>query len=74
MSGSIKKRMRCAVYIRKSCEEGLDQDFTIPSMRSWMPVMPILPASMWKAGLRWQTIMTIRPVPGGIWNALPCAG
>nr|SPS05574.1 protein of unknown function [Candidatus Nitrotoga fabula] len=27
MSGSIKKRMRCAVYTRKSCEEGLDQDY-----------------------------------------------
>ena len=27
MSGSIKKRMRCAVYTRKSSEEGLDQDY-----------------------------------------------
>ena len=27
MSGSFKKRMRCAVYTRKSSEEGLDQDY-----------------------------------------------
>ena len=27
MSRPIKKRMRCAVYTRKSSEEGLDQDF-----------------------------------------------
>ena len=27
MSGAIKKRMRCAVYTRKSSEEGLDQDY-----------------------------------------------
>ncbi len=27
MTGSIKKRMRCAVYTRKSSEEGLDQDY-----------------------------------------------
>ena len=27
MSASIKKRMRCAVYTRKSSEEGLDQDY-----------------------------------------------
>ena len=27
MSGSVKKRMRCAVYTRKSSEEGLDQDY-----------------------------------------------
>jgi len=27
MSESVKKRMRCAVYTRKSSEEGLDQDY-----------------------------------------------
>ena len=27
MSGTVKKRMRCAVYTRKSSEEGLDQDY-----------------------------------------------
>lgn len=27
MSGSVKKRMRCAVCTRKSSEEGLDQDY-----------------------------------------------
>lgn len=27
MSDAIKRRIRCAVYTRKSTEEGLDQDY-----------------------------------------------
>jgi len=30
---SDKKKVRCAIYTRKSHEEGLDQDFTYPACK-----------------------------------------
>jgi len=47
MSEVLKRRMRCAVYTRKSSEEGLDQEYTSATL-----AMPTSPASVLKAGFR----------------------
>ena len=44
MSEALKRRMRCAVYTRKSTDEGLDQEYNSIDA-SVMPDMPTSPAS-----------------------------
>lgn len=46
---SEKKIVRCAIYTRKSSEEGLDQSFN-SCMRSEKPVKPSSAASAMKDG------------------------
>ena len=67
MSDGLKRRIRCAVYTRKSSEEGLDQEYNsidaqrdaghayVASQRAegWIPV---------------ATTMTTRPFLAGTWN------
>ncbi len=47
-----QKKLRCAVYTRKSTEEGLDQEFN-----SWMrSVRPVLLFVSSQAGMGWRPV------------------
>ena len=64
----ITRKLRCAVYTRKSTEEGLEQEFNslTPSAR---PARPTSPASAPRAG-RWSaTPTTTAASPAARWSA-----
>ena len=46
-----KERVRCAIYTRKSSDEGLEQGSSIRCRRSARPAKPSSPASATRAGV-----------------------
>ena len=67
---NIPKVLRCAIYTRKSSEEGLEQEFnSLDAQRK--PARPISRARSTKAGKRHCTDMTMAVIPVERCNALP---
>ena len=58
-----KGTVRCAIYTRKSSEEGLDKN-SIPCRRSARPARPSSPASATKAGCACARVMMTAGAPG----------
>jgi hypothetical protein len=54
----VKRKVRCAVYTRKSSEEGLEQSFNSLDAQRARPARPTSTASAMKAGSR-STIGTM---------------
>jgi hypothetical protein len=59
MSAHLTRRLRCAVYTRKSTEEGLDKEYNSTDAQR-VPVTPTSPANALRGGFRSPMIMTIR--------------
>ena len=68
-----KRKVRCAIYTRKSSEEGLELSFN-----SWTPSARPAPltstASAMKAGLRSTTATTMAGTAAARWSARPYNG
>jgi hypothetical protein len=65
------KRSRCAIYTRKSSEEGLDQDFNSPSAR---PVRLSSSRRSTKVGRFCRHRMTTAGTPVAPWSGPRCSG
>lgn len=61
------KRVRCAIYTRKSSDEGLDQNFN-SSTRSVRRVRLIFDRKNMKAGKRFLCVSTTAALPAAIWK------
>ena len=60
MSEVLKRRMRCAVYTRKSSEEGLDQEYnSIDAQTDKKPGWPSAADRLWSLSfdLTWNHLM-----------------
>ena len=71
MPATTPKR-RCAVYTRKSTDEGLDMQYnSLEAQRD--AGRSILPASARKAGSLWPMVMTMAASRVAIWSGPRCA-
>ena len=68
MKKPVVRKLRCAVYTRKSSEEGLDRSST-RSMPSARPARPISPARRPRAGCSCPTATTTAASPAARWSA-----
>ncbi len=67
---SPAKKVRCAIYTRKSSEEGLEQDFnSLHAQRTRAPRTSR--ASVTKVGSCCRSTMTTEATPVGIWSVPP---
>ena len=72
MSEVLKRRMRCAVYTRKSTDEGLDQEYnSIDAQRD--AGHAYIASQRAEGGFRSPTTTTIRPSRAATWNVRRCA-
>ena len=70
---AIKRKLRCAVYTRKSSEEGLEQEFN--SLDAQREGCEAYVASQRSEGwLLVPTATTMAASPGRRWSALPLGG
>ena len=67
MSEVLKRRMRCAVYTRKSTDEGLDQEYnSIDAQRD--AGHAYIASQRAEGGFRWRTTTTIPPSRAATWS------
>ena len=65
--------LRCAVYTRKSTEEGLEQEFNSLDAQREACEAYIASQAAWAGSLS-QIAMTMAASPAAPWTALPCSG
>ena len=66
----VIRKLRCAVYTRKSTEEGLEQEFN--SLDAQREACEAYVASQKaEAGCLPLTVMTMAAIPAAPWSALP---
>jgi len=70
---TVPKSVRCAIYTRKSTDQGLDQDFNSLDA-SMMPRKPISAAKLTRAGRCYWPNTTTAASPAAIPTALPYSG
>jgi site-specific DNA recombinase len=71
MPADSKSVIRCAIYTRKSSEEGLDQSFNSLEAGG-KPAKPILPARNMNAGAASPRTMRTGAILVGRWTDRPC--
>ena len=69
MSEVLKKRMRCAVYTRKSSEEGLDQEYNSIDAQRDAGQAYVDSCHAQRVGSLWLTTTTTRRILAATWSA-----
>jgi hypothetical protein len=70
MSTESKAVIRCAIYTRKSSEEGLEQSFNSLDAQREACARPSSPVNDTKAGEYFRPSTTMEVIPEGIWSGL----
>ena len=68
----VSRPVRCAIYTRKSTEEGLEQEFNSLTPNASRP-RPISPASSTRAGAACRSATTTAASPAATWNGRRCS-
>ena len=64
---AVRTTTRCAIYTRKSTEEGLEQEFNSLDAHAKL-ARPISSANATKAGARFPSSMMMVAIPAGRWS------